>query len=69
MDNFHCATATLKLKWKTDCVGTLHLNRKYVPKVVKDKKLRKETASSPTSSSQSNKRNATQHIIPVKHKR
>jgi hypothetical protein len=26
---------------KIDCVGTLHLNRKYIQKIVKEKKLRK----------------------------
>ena len=32
----------LKIKDSTDCVGTLKLNRKNVPKEVKDKKLEKE---------------------------
>jgi hypothetical protein len=31
----------LKIKFSTDCVGTLKLNRKNVPKEVKDKKLKK----------------------------
>jgi len=31
----------LKIKHSTDCVGTLKLNRKNVPKEVKDKKLEK----------------------------
>jgi hypothetical protein len=43
-DNFYSALAlTVKLKCvQTDCVGTMQLNRKNVPKIVKDKKLRKE---------------------------
>jgi hypothetical protein len=42
MDNFYNAPAlTQKLKYvKTDCVGTLCLNRKDVPKMLKDKKLK-----------------------------
>jgi hypothetical protein len=43
MDNFYNARAvaiTLKFM-KTDCVGTLCLNRKDVPQIVKDNKLRK----------------------------
>jgi len=32
----------LKIKDSTDCVGTLKLNRKNVPKEVKEKKLKKE---------------------------
>ena len=31
----------LKIEHSTDCVGTLKLNRKDVPKEVKDKKLEK----------------------------
>ena len=31
----------LKIEYSTDCVGTLNLNRKNVPKEVKDKKLEK----------------------------
>jgi hypothetical protein len=43
MDNFYNAPALAqKLKsLKTDCVGTLCPNRKDVPKMVKDKKLKK----------------------------
>jgi hypothetical protein len=43
MENFYNAPAlAVKLKcMQTDCVGTLRLNRKSVPKIVKDKKLRK----------------------------
>jgi hypothetical protein len=43
MANFYNVPAlavTLKFM-KTDCVGTLCLNRKDVPKIVKDNKLRK----------------------------
>jgi hypothetical protein len=43
IDNFYNASPLgTKLKFmKTDCAGTLHLNRKVVPKTVKEKKLRK----------------------------
>jgi hypothetical protein len=43
MDNFYSAPAlAIILKFmKTDCVGTLCLNRKDVPKIVKGEKLRK----------------------------
>jgi hypothetical protein len=44
MDNFYsspCLAKILKTVHKTDCVGTLKLNRKNVPKKVKDTKLRK----------------------------
>jgi hypothetical protein len=43
MDSFYNAPALAqKLKsLKTDCVGKLRLNRKDVPKMVKDKKLKK----------------------------
>jgi hypothetical protein len=43
MDNFYNATALAKLQkyMKTDSVGTLRLNRKDVPKIVKEKVLRK----------------------------
>ena len=43
MDNFYnspALTQTLK-SLKTDCVGTVHLRRKDVPQIVKDKKLKK----------------------------
>jgi hypothetical protein len=40
MDNFYnVASLPQKLKFlKTDCVGTICLNRKEVPELVKDKK-------------------------------
>jgi hypothetical protein len=43
MDSFSNAPAlSQKLKFlKTDCIGTLRLNRKDVPKIVKDKKVKK----------------------------
>jgi hypothetical protein len=43
MDNFYSAPVlAIKLKFMTtDCVGTLHLNGKDVPKIVNEKKLRK----------------------------
>jgi hypothetical protein len=44
MDNFYnspCLAKILKIVHKTDCVGTLKLNRKNVPKKVKDTKLKK----------------------------
>jgi phage gp46-like protein len=43
MDNFYnspCLAKILKIVHKTDCVGTLKLNRKNVPKNVKDTKLK-----------------------------
>jgi hypothetical protein len=44
MVNFYSAPAlAIKLKFMiTGCVGTLHLNRKHIPKIVKEKKSRKE---------------------------
>jgi hypothetical protein len=45
MDNFYnspCLAKILKTVHKTDCVGTLKLNRKNVPKKVKDTKLKKK---------------------------
>lgn len=44
MVNFYRAAAlAIKLKFMiTDCVGTLHLNRKHIPKILKEKKPRKE---------------------------
>jgi hypothetical protein len=44
MDNFHNVpdfTQNLK-SLKTDCVGTLYLNRKDVPKMVKDRRKLKK---------------------------
>ena len=44
MDNFYNSpelARQLKTQRSTDCVGTLKLNRKNVPKEVKDKKLKK----------------------------
>ena len=44
MDNFYNSpelARQLKIQHSTDCVGTLKLNRKNVPKEVKDKKLKK----------------------------
>lgn len=44
MDNFYNSpelARKLKIKHSTDCVGTLKLNRKNMPKEVKDNKLRK----------------------------
>jgi hypothetical protein len=44
MDNFYkspCLAKILKTIHKTDCVGTLELNRKNVPKKLKDTKLKK----------------------------
>jgi len=44
IDNFFSSpelASKLKIKHSTDCVGTLKLNRKNVPKEVKDKKLEK----------------------------
>ena len=43
-DNFYNSpelARQLKIQHSTDCVGTLKLNRKNVPKEVKDKKLKK----------------------------
>jgi hypothetical protein len=38
----HCTSSGYKTTFiKIDCVGTLRLNRKSIPKVVKEKKLRK----------------------------
>jgi hypothetical protein len=50
MDNFYNAPALAeKLKsLKTDCVGILRLNRKDVPKMVKDKKTEERGANSST---------------------
>jgi hypothetical protein len=44
MVNFYSAPAmAIKLNFMiTDCVGTLHLNRKRIPKIVKKKKPMKE---------------------------
>jgi hypothetical protein len=44
MDNFYNSpdlALELKLKHATDCVGTLRINRKNVPKEIKEKKLKK----------------------------
>lgn len=43
MDNYYnCPSLAMYLKsQKTDCVGTLRLNRKDVPKILKEKKLKK----------------------------
>jgi hypothetical protein len=44
MDNFYNSPSlprTLKMTYKTDCVGTLKLNRKDVPQKVKNEKLKK----------------------------
>jgi hypothetical protein len=41
MDNYNAPTLAMKLNFmKTDCVGSLHLKRKNIPKIVKEKKLR-----------------------------
>jgi hypothetical protein len=45
MDNYYNSpdlARSLKTMYQTDCVGTLKLNRKYVPKKVKDTKLKKK---------------------------
>jgi hypothetical protein len=44
MDNFYNSPSiarTLKITHKTDCVGTLNLNRKNVPPKVRNTKLKK----------------------------
>jgi hypothetical protein len=49
MDNFYNSPSlakTLKIIHKTDCAGTLKLNRKNVPIKVKNSKLKKKKAKS-----------------------
>ena len=44
MDNLHKSpelARQLKIKHSIDCIGTLNLNRKTVPKEVQDKKVKK----------------------------
>jgi hypothetical protein len=55
MDNFYNSSELArqpKIEYSTDCVGTLKLNRKNVPKEVKDKKVKKREI-------------MTRHLVPA----